>query len=1019
MKISLVHLSDIHLKEGNNYIQDKMTAIAQSLFMSLNSVDIMFIVISGDIANSGSEKEYKVAKVLLDELISILKKENDIPIEIVIAPGNHDCNFEHDTSIRKAVLKTITSEEEPSIDKDIIDQCVIVQKDYFDFRNAVSANGLIDDYKLWSQYSFEIDKKIITFDCINSSWTSNLHEKQGKLIFPAGLYDKKDHTDEEIRIIVLHHPLAWLKQGQYQKLRTKLRALGDLILTGHEHNTGATAMDDAFSGDSVFIEGSVLQSNSGDNDSGFNVIEIDIDDGKYKYTPLKYVENGYIEVDTVASWSSYKRLPERLLNEFRICDENNAWLKDPGANYSHPAKENIELSDFFVYPDLEEIGDFDIDRNYFSASIFLDESRFNDGILIKGKEKSGKTSLLKTLYVEYHNQGLVPVFISGYLFARTADKDLSSLIDSAIKEQYCEKAISEWKNISKERKVIFLDDLDRTKVPDKYKWKILNYLKKHFGKIIITADDMMDVNEIISKELTEEFSEFKHYEIQNFGYKLRHDLINKWNLIGDEQTSRIDTLLERVDSAEKIVNTVVGKNLVPRVPIYLLTLLQSLESTNPADIQNSAFGYYHQYLITESLAKVGVSVGEFNEFFNYCSMLAWFYYGEKSKEVLYSDIVKFTNVYSEEYTYVDCSKRLDKLCSARLLTRRGDYYSFSYPYVYYFFLGKYIAENIQADQEIQNIIQRCSAHAYVRNNSNILHFTIHHAQKTPYIIESVLNELKKTFEDQKPLSFDGDTTLYNELVDDTMSLTYTGSDPHKNRRKSNELQDKLETLEGDDEIQEYTQELDLPAKLNKLFKTIEILGQILKSYYGSIKNTEKSEIINEIYLGPLRAAREFLVVLDEHKDSLISDINDLIKSKDKDMDKNSREALAKKFVFDFIGMITYSFIYRAAYATSSEHLNKISSDVANANGTLAFKLISLASKLDLPGSIPFNDIESLANETKKDIFAHRLLSTIVLRHLYFFKVSEIDKQKICSYLGISMKAQREIDLKRKGKKINK
>lgn len=1017
MKLTVLHLSDIHIKKAEDLVLSRAQNIAETTYKFLPDTDAVLLLFSGDIAFSGKEDEYDLAEQFVNDIMSNISKETKKPIHIIVVPGNHDCNFEGQSSVRDAVLSTLTNLDEDSIDDDLIGVCLSVQKNFIGFRNRISTAIEKDSDPLWGQYIIEIEDKKVLIDCLNMAWMSQKNEQQGVINFPLKRYQKRAISDENLRIITFHHPVNWLKQGAYQSLRTFLRTIGDLIITGHEHTQSTSLIDDAVNTQSVFIEGAALQSDYVDGPTGFNVIDIDLSASKFKSEMFEWNGTEYEDVDLVGSWASFKKLPERHPNEFVINSEYCGSLRDPGASFSHPAKQLLELTDFYIYPDLEELTDNGGKKSFVNASILKDFSNLKSGVVIKGEEKSGKTSMLHMLYLCYHNQGKVPVYLNAQKISQVSGRELQRSIETALTEQYCDKAIGKWNRLEKKNKILILDDFDRSRVADQYRWKILEYAKSSFGNVLVIVDDIVELSEVTSIDMSNQMAGFQHYEIQPFGYKLRYELIKKWGGIGDDFELSSSDLIAKVDQAEKIVNTVLGKNLIPRVPIFLLTLLQSLETSNSVDIKNSGFGHYYQYLITRSLGKVNVDIGELDEFFNYCSQLAWYFHSSKLKEHEYNNIREFNRVYSDEYVDVECEKRLEKLCDARILTKRGPYYSFSYPYVYFFFLGKYISDNLAENQELRDLIERCCDHLYLRENSNIVLFTSHH-KKDQVIIDSILRNLRGLFPNTAPVLFNGDTTSFNDLAENTSRLIYSGGDPDHHRKKSGELKDKLEKLEDDeDEKIECNNELDLPSKLNKLFKTIDILGQILKSYYGSITKNRKKELMKDMYEGPLRALRDFFVYIESDKEAFLHEIETLIEAKNKNLDKNQRGNLAKKLVFWIVRLVAFSFIYKVASATSSKNLRDVSKELLDENDNVSFRLIDLASRLDLADPLPFAEIEAISNETDNDVLSHRLLETIVLRHLYFFKVKEADRQKICEILGISVKGQRKREIAVSGKKL--
>jgi len=99
-------------------------------------------------------------------------------------------------------------------------------------------------------------------------------------------------------------------------------------------------------------------------------------------------------------------------------------------------------------------------------------------------------------------------------------------------------------------------------------------------------------------------------------------LIDKWNTLGQEDEIDDKRLLRMRDNSEKIVDTIIGKNYVPSYPLFLLTILQSIEIGRPHDLEYSTYGYYYQFLITQSLSKIPLKHDEYDPYFNYLSELA-------------------------------------------------------------------------------------------------------------------------------------------------------------------------------------------------------------------------------------------------------------------------------------------------------------------------------------------------------------------------------------------------------------
>jgi hypothetical protein len=1023
MSFVILHLSDIHIRGSSDEVLRRAAAIARSMFRYLPAADALFLVVSGDVAWSGERQQYRAAEKFLYDIVDRVITEKELPWFIFVTPGNHDCDFSKGDSVRDAVIDVVLREGEEAVDDERVTLCTRVQEAFQDFREEVQPHPPVSSDSLWTQYEVTVGGVTILFDCVNVSWMSKLPEVPGHLVFPVERYRHLQARSADLRILTLHHPLNWYHQTTYHNFRALIRNAADMILTGHEHVPGAAEIDDALARASAYLEGSALQPHSIHETSGFNVVEVDLDEKEYKCDLFEWKGVDYEPQELVGAWSSYRKLPARRPNEFELSQSCLDSLDDPGANFRHPGKQRLLLSDFYVFPDLEEVVEDGMESRLVNANVLRDPDALGRGTIVKGEEKSGKTALVRTLYRSYYEAGFVPVLLPAYDISSVSDRQLRHATEAAFCDQYSSAALEKWRNLPMKRKILLLDDYDKSKVADRFRHKVITFAVAAFGHVLITVDETLELHEATSADTVEALQGFGRYEIRPFGYKLRYDLISRWSRIGDDYARSSGDLTAQVDRTEKVINSVLGKNLVPRVPIYLLTLLQSLESTFPGEIQNSAFGYYYQYLITQSLREVSVRPDELEEFFHYCSQLAWIFHEQSSREMRIQELRGFNAAYSEKYFAIDSAVRVQKLCDARLLKKRGEVYSFSYPYIYYFFLGKYLAERLTTDQEVRGVVERCCVHLYVREYANIILFLTHHSREN-FIIQCVVDNLRCLFADKEPICLEEDTSTLNDLVESTSRLVFAGGEAEANRRKQRELQDKVEEVyeEEQDSLpteDELSADLDLPSRLNSLFKTVEFLGQILKNYYGTLPNAEKVDLMREVYLGPLRALREFLEFIEEDREALIREVELAMEGKAKRLEGQDRERRAKETLFEFVGLVTFGFIFRASSAVGSEHLREIAGTLVRRNPSTAFRLIELATRLDAPTTLPFKDIKALSASTSQNIFAHRLLETVVLRHLYLFRTEEKEKQQICDILGVSMRYQRGIDVRTKGKKLLK
>lgn len=95
MKVLLVHLSDIHIRSGEDAVLSRAKSIASAVRDREPDVRVCFIVISGDTAFSGVDEQYSAAidftVQVREELASYFR--SGALVRFIVVPGNHDCDF--------------------------------------------------------------------------------------------------------------------------------------------------------------------------------------------------------------------------------------------------------------------------------------------------------------------------------------------------------------------------------------------------------------------------------------------------------------------------------------------------------------------------------------------------------------------------------------------------------------------------------------------------------------------------------------------------------------------------------------------------------------------------------------------------------------------------------------------------------------------------------------------------------------------------------------------------------------
>lgn len=424
MSLLLVHLSDIHIRSNLDPILKKGEAIAKALNERVAKAKLIVIVISGDIAYSGNRKEYQAAKSFLEGIRKYIKSEARCDVEFLICPGNHDCDFNTNNESRKNNIIGVQSGG--SVDESVIKSCTRIQDEFFKFRDGLETWKSPSTDRLWRTASAVVSGKTILFDSLNVAWVSNLKEDKN-LFFPVERYKHEVLTQTaDIRFIAFHHPFNWFSNPTYRPFRKLLRRVGSVLISGHEHEGNVGQLEDTESGQSVYIEGRVLQESSGDlAGTGFFILDVDLDAMTFTHIGFDYAGDYYRPQANSRTWT----MPESKSGRLAPSTEFRRLLDDAGA-ISHPETASpISLQDIYVYPDLCKVHERAKAREFLDAKLLKDPKNTREGVVLQCDERTGGTSLLYQLFLAYLDQGFAPILIRGSDIKRSNNGHIDGLAD--------------------------------------------------------------------------------------------------------------------------------------------------------------------------------------------------------------------------------------------------------------------------------------------------------------------------------------------------------------------------------------------------------------------------------------------------------------------------------------------------------------------------------------------------------------------------------------------------------------
>lgn len=869
-----------------------------------------------------------------------------------------------------------------------------------------------------NSFKISINKISIGISCLNSSWLCvDNNDKGSLLLLENQLSNSLDFIQDcNLKIALIHHPFEFIHESEQEQIFEEVQKEYDLVFLGHTHKQQAS-YNKSLLGNCYFSIGKSLNGLRTPENSfinGYSVAEIEPNIGikihLRKYNDVKNIflpNSDYGDKDGLFVVEINKNLNNDISPEtIRLNDYFTKYITDVGANLTHKHKSKISLDDIFIFPSLQRYDYKDDERNQLVSSELIIDDIKTDAItryIIFGDNSSGKTSLSKKLFsLILKKEEFYPVYINGEDIKNTSPIELVKLKNRLLNEQYISTKIP-----ADKRPVFIIDDFNETKLQVHYKRAFIDNLISNEFDFILFWDEYFTLKDIVDT-LNDAINVF---EILPFGIKNRYSLIKKWLDFDNDLKFKEDEKVAKIYELEKIVDSIIGKNLVPSYPLFILTVLQTLELFPSENFEQSTQGHYYDVLIKSALGKKITNNKEIERYYTYLKELSFYIYSKESDRLTEEKFIEFHNQFVKDFNLHKNGlfSTLEVLCETNILYKNGEGYKFKYDYINYYFLGKYLADNLD-DDEIKKIICYLAKNIYNSKNAHIYLFLSHHS-KADFVTSTILDSAKSLFSSESILNFDSDTTSINKLITETSQKLVLDKSKSYVDHKNEELEER-EKLEEEKKLKSKDDfnTIDYVSEINKSFKTIEILGLILKNRYASLKSKPKESVAEEIYFLGLRTTSSIFKTLIEGEEFVVKEIINII-GEDKTISKHEKEGLAKKIMFNMYYMTAYSIIKKISNSIATKDLELTFQDVLNKHpGNNAISLIDISNKLDYSHQFPFYDVETLKTQFKNNQFPYLIMRRLSFNYLRMFPIIEKEQQKICTLLDIPIDVQRRVEM---------
>ncbi len=993
--VGLIHLSDIHFSSK----KDPLIKRGESLFRSLKdnffNCPFVYIVVSGDIANTGKESEYQVALDFFVDLKERLEERySSTQFKFVYIPGNHDCNFDLNKQARINATKNINYETIGE-DDSVLQICLQVQSDFWDFYNLF--NDIPDD-KLYYRITDTIADKKLCFHCFNTAWMTQENEKPGTLFFPAKHYDKLRRENEfDLNIAVLHHPHNWFNPkgacNNKREFQSLLDDISSLQIIGHEHENEVRKTEniDSAISQTFYVYGDILQNQENPTQSGFQTFFINL------YTNKVRLERCRLEQDIYQQYSE----KEIVLNQksSRVVELNSTFIEKLD-RISLPldfGDRHVKLSDIYIFPDLEilasETGDA-ID-DYVDSEGLADDSHFKN-CTFEGDSQIGKSSLLHMLFLKFYDKGFYPILLDG--------KDITSghferVLRKAFESQYTEdsKSYEEFKQINNDLKILLIDNFYTSKQIRTAKYGSTDLLFDVFSRTFITLDSAYS----ITPEIQTQLKGLCSFSIKPLGYRKQNDLIKKYLALKDPtfaDTSQIH--LDKIRYTFDQLRQILGDKLIPSYPVFVLSIIQALQHAS-LDLSGTSYGYCYQALILLGFNNAGISKNSIDSYMNIIAELAFHMFIKKIDSIGEIDFEAFYKEYRETFIGPGFETVRKNLLNSRLLEQDFGSFYFSYKYLLYFLAANKIAERID-ESEGKEIVKGLNDSLHEEKNAIILVLVTHHTKNYSFIEESI-RILMSRFSSTTPITLKKSCNYY-QLIEEVakevkQDVIEMNRNPSKEREKQLIAQDKIGrklTQNNDDRDDSIPDEVVMPFV--QAFRSIEIVGQIIRNRKGSLRRETLKRMVVELYDTAFRMLSYFGEMVKQAKNEVSLTIKESISQKDTNQDIENE-------IYKFLHFISFQaclgVFSKLIHSIGVTELREMYSNIATEIGTPVAKIVSFSIN-SYHGTMDMEELKKLSKEFEGNIVALQILRARVKAYVYNNYVDYKKKQKIAAYLGMQI-----------------
>ncbi len=615
---------------------------------------------------------------------------------------------------------------------------------------------------------------------------------------------------------------------------------------------------------------------------------------------------------------------------------------------------------------------------------------------------------------------VVPVFLNGDQITASNERKAVGSFWRMFTDQYGSPMLETYQQLGKDKRALLVDNWNRATLNAEGRKKFLQFCDQHFGKILLFADELFQIQELVDQSPSTNL-QFDHAAVQPLGHGQRGRIIDRWVTLGQEHTGEESRLTREIEEKERLIRSLIGKNTLPSIPFVVLCILEAEQEGKAESTEAGSFGYLYEVLVTTALSATTGPKAQLEKKYNFLARLAYRMFKTEVHTLSLAHVKDVAEEYSKSHLVkVDIDRMLADLEVSRVLVNIDGNYGFTYSHLFHYFVARYYKDNLDRENgaELRKEINRMADYVSSDRYSTVLMFIVYFARDASGVVKKLVNNANLIFANEAPANLESDVSFLNQFCGEAEVKIPEQLDIKANREERREFQDRIDRNQRDI-VQPrsgeflYSEDLSDKEKFDLAYKHMDLLGQVIRNFPGSLPGPEKLEILKSTYLLGLRTASVVLWLLESSTGIYREALKNFGLKNEGDGVNELRKA-ADGFILIISRICMMVMVKKVSGSVGVPDLEDAYRQTLQRLGrNNATQLIDLSIKLDHFEGFPETDIRQLHKDFKHNAFADWVLADLVMAYISVFGVDFKTRQSMGSLFKMPVNTPMLMDPSRK------